>query len=98
MKVKYLGRHKKKSKSTERFGDIFYKLIFEKLDGEKITVYAFSGNMDTKQWNFIEEERLRIGDILEISIETDRIERFGHYEEYCRLLGFQVIKGVWYIE
>jgi hypothetical protein len=49
MKVKYLGRHKKKSKSTERYGDVFYKLIFEKLDGEKINVYVFQGSINEKQ-------------------------------------------------
>jgi hypothetical protein len=49
MEVKYLGRHKKKSKSTERFGSTFYKLIFEKPDGEKITVYVFSDSIDMKK-------------------------------------------------
>ena len=46
MKVKYLERHKKKSKSIKSFGDTFYKLIFEKLNGEKLSVYVFKAGVD----------------------------------------------------
>ena len=55
-KVKYLGRQKRKVyNSTERFGETFYKLIFQKFncaeeaEEEKIGAYAFSNNIEPEK-------------------------------------------------
>ncbi|MCE8163063.1 MAG: hypothetical protein I3273_00075 [Candidatus Moeniiplasma glomeromycotorum] len=61
---------------------------------DKIGAYAFSNRLSSGQWNFIEEGKLRIGDILKISIDVEKTRRFGREKEYYHLIDFKIEEQV----
>ncbi|RHZ36733.1 hypothetical protein [endosymbiont GvMRE of Glomus versiforme] len=101
-RVKYLGKRKRKIyRSNERFGEVFYVLIFQKLDensedkeqrtpAEKISAYVFENKLELEQWNAIEENKLKVGDILTIKIEINTDERYGRKQDYYHLIDFKL--------
>ncbi|KLL04092.1 MAG: hypothetical protein MRECE_3c022 [Mycoplasmataceae bacterium CE_OT135] len=109
-RVKYLGKRKKKIyASNERFGEIFYVLIFQKLDensenkeqetpAEKISAYVFENELQPEQWNVIEKNELSVGDILTIKTKTSTSKRYGRETDYYNLIDFKfeekVVDGI----
>ncbi|CAI2163590.1 2062_t:CDS:2 [Funneliformis geosporum] len=73
---------------TERFGQVFYKLIFEKLGENELN------ELEAKIIDKREGDKIVIGDILEISVDLEKTNRFGREEEYFHLLDFKIDKLV----